>query len=327
MKSLSIIAYFDGRPGHEKQTLAILHALADITATEVIQKKVSVSTVSFCRSWAAYLLSSLHHPKKGEYCRPVDLLIGSGSHTHIPMLLEKKSRTRLSPGLPYVVTCMTPDSLLLDKFDLCCVPMHDQPAARDNVFVTLGPPCLPGPAKRPESSRGLILVGGLDKKSHKWNSRLLVEQIDTIIHRNPSMAWTLSSSPRTPEDTCRKLEDMASSMGVLSFFRSQDTPTGWIEEQYASHGTVWVTADSISMVYEALSAGCSVGVLPVEWLREDNKFQKSLNILYEKNLVVDFERWHNSAEMVLPSAEPFNEAMRCAREICRRWWPARLQNF
>jgi hypothetical protein len=31
MKPLSIVAYFDGRLGHEKQTRGILQALADIT--------------------------------------------------------------------------------------------------------------------------------------------------------------------------------------------------------------------------------------------------------------------------------------------------------
>ena len=46
MRPLSIIAYFDGRLGHEKQTLGILQALADITSTEVIQKRVSVSPAS-----------------------------------------------------------------------------------------------------------------------------------------------------------------------------------------------------------------------------------------------------------------------------------------
>ena len=85
-----------------------------------------------------------------------------------------------------------------------------------------------------------------------------------------------------------------------------------------------MTADSISMVYEALTAGCSVGILPVEWLQRDNKFQQSLDILHEKKMIVYFDEWQTNARMTIPSAEPLKEATRCASEILRRWWPDRL---
>jgi mitochondrial fission protein ELM1 len=324
MKPLSIVAYFDGRLGHEKQTKAILRAMAEITATNVVHEKVLLSPAAFCRNWAAYLLPFLRSHKAEEFSGPVDLIIGTGAHTHIPMLLEKDARAKLCHEQVRVVTCMSPDTFLRDKFDLCCIPMHDAPPARENVFVTLGPPSPVLFATRHDPDRGLILVGGLDKKSHKWNSRALAEQIQTIMHKHPTMQWTVSSSPRTPEETCRKLEDMAASMRQLTFYRSKETPAGWVEEQYGLNGTVWVTADSVSMVYEALSAGCSVGILPVEWLQKDNKFQKSLTILHGKKMIVDFYAWQTGAKMPVPPAEPFNEAVRCAREILRRWWPERL---
>jgi mitochondrial fission protein ELM1 len=113
-------------------------------------------------------------------------------------------------------------------------------------------------------------------------------------------------------------------MPQLTFYRSLNTPAGWVEKEYGMNGTVWVTADSISMVYEALSAGCSVGILPVKWLQQDNKFQKSLTILHQKKMIVDFHEWQSGEKMPVPPAEPFNEAVRCAREILRRWWPERL---
>jgi mitochondrial fission protein ELM1 len=324
MEPLSIVAYFDGRPGHEKQTRGILQVMSAITATVVLHKKVVVSSSAYCKNWAAYLLSSLRNPGVENNLGPVDLIIGTGTHTHIPMLLEKNARLKLADKQVRVVTCMSPDTILRRKFDLCCIPIHDDPLPRENVFVTLGPP---GPAvfeKKHNSGRGLILIGGLDKKSHTWNSRTIAGQIQDIITKHPSMQWTVSSSPRTPEDTCKTLEDMAFSNQQLRFYRSKNTPAGWIEEQYALHGIVWVTADSISMVYEALSAGCSVGILPVEWLHQDNKFQKSLNILYEKKMVVNFNEWLTGTKMPAGSVESFNEAERCAREILRRWWPERL---
>ena len=325
MKPLSIIAYFDGRVGHEKQTRAILKALAELTVTKVVHKKVPVSSAAFCKNWAAYLLSSLWSPKTENFSAPVDLIIGSGVHTHIPMLLEKDTCKKKSDEEVRVVTCMSPDALLRGKFDLCCIPMHDEPPPRENVFVTLGPPSPIRFEGRHKPDRGLILVGGIDKKSHRWDTRTVIEQIQTIIHKNVALHWTVSSSPRTPEETCRELEELAASRQQLVFFRSNNTPAGWVEEQYALNGTVWVTADSVSMVYEALTAGCSVGILPVDWLRRDNKFQKSLNILHKKKMIVDYNEWRTGAPMPVPSAEPFDEAGRCARELLNRWWPDRLQ--
>ena len=103
-----------------------------------------------------------------------------------------------------------------------------------------------------------------------------------------------------------------------------DTGPGWIEKEYERNQTVWVTADSMSMVFEALSAGCRVGLLPVTWKHANNKFQHSADDLKRDGAVVTFEEWKNGkASWAL--SKPFNEAQRCAKEILRRWWPERLQ--
>ena len=291
-----------------------------------MHKKVLISPSVYLKNWAAYFFSYILPSRVENKPNSVDLIMGAGTHTHIPMLLDKNSRNgRSGKQQVRVVTCMTPDVLLRKKFDLCCIPMHDEPAADENVFVTLGPPTTVKYEGRQQRDRGLILVGGLDAKSHVWKSDEVVAQIQVIITRNPSLHWTISSSPRTPEKTCQDLEKQAASMRQFTFYRSQNTPAGWVEEQYAISGTVWVTADSISMVYEALNAGCSVGVLPVEWLLQENKFQKSLAILLEKKMIVEFCDWQTGAKMPVPTAEQFNEALRCAREILQRWWPYRLQ--
>lgn len=324
MKPLSIVAYFDGRPGHEKQTRAVLQTLADITNTTVVDQTVAGSQLTYCKNWLTYLMPFLQNHKTVNVQKPCDLIIGSGSQTHLPMLIQKRTQLKKHGRQVRVVTCMSPEPFLLSRFDLCCIPVHDDVAAHDNVFFTLGPPSPVISQNKHNPDRGLILVGGLDRKSHKWNSRAVVEQIKTIIEENSTMKWVVSSSPRTPEDTCQKLEQMASDLKHVGFFRYEKTPAGWVEEQYALHGVVWVTADSISMVYEALNAGCSVGVLPVEWLKAENKFQKSLDILLERKMIVEFSQWQNSAKMPDPSLEPLNEAVRCAREILQRWWPKRL---
>ena len=325
MKPLSVVAYFDGRPGHEKQTRGILHALSAMTPVEVVSLKVSMAPSAYVKNWAAYFFSFFLPWRSEGNDPPSNLIIGTGSHTHIPMLLAKKSRSCRYVQQQRLVTCMTPDVLLRNKFDLCFVPVHDEPVPENNIFLTVGPPNTLKYEGKHQDDRGLILVGGVDDKSHIWKSEEVVANIRTVINRNPALHWTMSSSPRTPENTCQSLESIAASMGNVSFYRATETPPGWIEEQYALNRNVWVTADSISMVYEALTAGCSVGVLPVEWIRSDNKFNKSLNFLANKKMIIAFDAWQQGAPMPDRKDELLNESKRCAEEILRRWWPERLE--
>ena len=92
MKPLSIVAYFDGRLGHEKQTRGILQALAEITATSVVHKKVLISPSVYLKNWAAYFFSYILPSRVENKPNSVDLIMGAGTHTHIPMLLDKNSR-------------------------------------------------------------------------------------------------------------------------------------------------------------------------------------------------------------------------------------------
>jgi mitochondrial fission protein ELM1 len=188
----------------------------------------------------------------------------------------------------------------------------------------MGPPNTVTFSSSHDPHRGLILLGGVDSKSHKWDSRSVVEKISNIIRQEAKMAWTISSSPRTPDDACRLLDDLAKEMEKVSFFRSTQTPDGWVEEQYALNSKVWVTGDSMSMIYEALTAGCSVGILPVKWKKQQNKFQKSIDGLIDKEMVVEYQKLQIGEQMGKLNREPLNEALRCAEEILRRWWPDRL---
>ncbi len=321
MKPLSIVVFLDGRPGHEKQTNGIMQAISAITPVELVNTKaVQPSSIKNINNWVKYLFSAVLPSIPAKSQMPVDLLLGTGTHTHLPMLLYKKG----CHGQPRSITCMTPDALLLNQFDLCCIPRHDVPPVRKNIFTTLGPPNNVAFSNNHAPDRGLILVGGADEKSHAWNSHDIVENIKNIILKDPVMTWIISSSPRTPDETCRLLDEMAAGMEKVSFFRSADTPVGWVEEQYALNSEVWVTADSMSMIYEPLTAGCSVGTLPVQWKKQDNKFQLSIDVLVEKQLVTEYEQWLAGANLPPLQLQPLNEAHRCAEEILRRWWPARL---
>jgi hypothetical protein len=323
MRPLKLIAVMDGRLGHEKQSRGIIEALGNQTPVEVKYCILpALSVASDIKSRLAYLKSLIRLGSSAvankQTSPKVDLLIGTGYHTHFPMLLLKnKTGAR-------VVTCMTPDFPLKAKMDLCCIPRHDCPRMAGNVYITTGPPCIARAGKEHNSRKGLILVGGVDEKSHIWNTATTLEQIKTIIHKHPDWHWTVSSSPRTPEETITQLEALAKTEPMTSFFKSKDTPPGWIEIQYNENRTAWVTADSISMVYEALSAGCRVGILPVRWKKKANKFQRSIDDLVQAKWATTYERWR-TGDIIPTPLTPLNEAARCANEILRRWWPERLR--
>lgn len=317
MNPLAVSAFFDGRLGHEKQTKGILQALSGLTPTCV--QSIRLPGPGFqtgFRNWRRFLWTRLFPVRSQRSTLPVDLIIGTGSYTHIPMLLHKEQCGAR------IVTCMTPDLIFRKKMDLCFVPWHDFPKPAGNVFVTLGPPNTASPRSRHDLHKGLILIGGLDPKSHRWNSAQTMAGIEQLIHAETGLAWTISSSPRTPLDMVQLLRDLAAHNPRVIFVESRETGEGWIEEAYATHSFVWVTADSISMIYEALTAGCRVGILPVQWKKKTNKFQKSIDYLIGDRRVITIDMWQAGRQ--LNAAAPLNEAARCAAEIIRRWWPERL---
>lgn len=317
MTPLSVACFSDGRPGHEKQSQAVLAALKAMTPLSITHLILS-ETAGLKRTVQG--LGSLFTASKGlskTVPGSIDLIIGTGTSTHLPMVgLKLRTGAKL-------VTCMSPGPLLRACFDLCLVPRHDQRLRRKNCFATFGPPCLVPDTDRHDHRKGLILAGGVDVKSHYWDTACLMSQINELISRSPDITWTLSSSPRTPSETVEKMRLMADANNHVVFVSAEETPRGWIESAYEAHAQVWVTADSVSMIYEALTAGCRVGVLPVKWKHAHNKFQNGIDDLKSNGMIAEFDQWINDRVIPRPS-KPLNEAARCAREILIRWWPERL---
>ncbi|MEJ2156807.1 MAG: ELM1/GtrOC1 family putative glycosyltransferase [Desulfobacteraceae bacterium] len=318
MNPLHLVCVTDGRPGHEKQSLAIAQALERMTPLSVTTLGVK-ATQGAARLYHGF--KSLISPQGfvgNEKPGTIDLVIGTGTSTHMPMVgVKRRTAARL-------VACMTPHPWLLPWFDLCLVPRHDRPRRHGKFLLTFGPPCLRLNTEKHDPGKGLILAGGVDVKSHHWSSTELLAQIDNIIEGSGDITWTIASSPRTPDETIEKLHQLAGGNPSIVFFSADHTPRGWIESAYESHSSVWVTADSVSMIYEALTAGCRVGVLPVAWRHPQNKFQRGIDDLKTNGMVADYEQWRATRKLPEPS-KPLDEASRCAKEILLRWWPERLK--
>jgi len=313
---LHVIMYSDGRAGHEKQSLGIIKALQNYVELDISRKEVAHFT--FTQNMGLWIRYFLHLTSSQCPVQSADLVIGSGSRTHIPILTcKRESNCR-------AVICMSPSIVIRNKFDLCFVPVHDRLPKASNIVETIGPPGISATTGSHDPAKSLILVGGLDEKSHVWDNDTILSHIKELIERSDDLRWTLSSSPRTPEETETSLSLLDKQFENVTFHPFHSTGPGWVEKEYGLNGMVWVTGDSISMVYEALSAGCNVGIIPVQWHRKNSKFAISEQYLYAQKVIVSLENWL-AGKRILGNPVPLNEADKCAREILKRWWPESLQ--
>lgn len=306
-----VLALLDGRPGHEKQTRGILRELESIVPLEIEWRKVPYNSF-FSDSFSTLYLLLMSAFKKKTVKKDFDFVLGTGRRTHLPAIQEKLSKGAIA------LTCMTPSFHLKPLFDLCFIPEHDGGEEGENTFFTTGPANLSDSSGDHAKDKGLILIGGTDK-SHTWNDDQILEAINSLVRGDKAVSWTISSSPRTPASCVSRLENLEKELENSRFYRYEKTPAGWVEQQYAASGTVWVTSDSMSMVYEALTAGCNVGLLPVNWKRENSKFARSEAQLLKKKIVFSFEEWKSGKQISEINKEPLNEGKRCAEEIVRRW--------
>lgn len=303
-RTLEVLLVRDGRPGHEKQSLGLIASLKKRYTVRLQEVRVQPG----CR--AVYKAASFMWGRLSQELSDFapDLIIGTGSHTHLPMLaLQKRLGGR-------TVVCMSPMSLIRPHFDLCCIPRHDEIPAGNNVLLTDGPPGVNSDLGRHNPSSILVLVGGVDEKSHVWDNEAIAKSIVSAVARHSGVSWTLTTSPRTPSNF---LEVFAKQQrdARIALYPFRQTPPGWLEKELQVASWVLVTEDSLSMIFEALSAGCQVATIPVAF-KTDNKFVRCLHDLKNRNLIA-------SELLSTPKSQSavLNEAERCVGHMQQQpWW-------
>ncbi len=283
----------DGKPGHLNQSLGLAEALARATPTETH----CLTVLPFWRAMLALLFKRV--PVRG--LPSPDLIIGAGHATHLTLLAAR----RACGGRAVV---MMKPSLPRRCFDLCILPQHDGVAADAQTLVTEGAVNRIRPSGQRQPERGLILIGGVS--SHfEWDSDAIQLQIKSILAQTPGVHWTLTTSRRTPDDFLTSLP----SHTHLSLVPHTATSPDWLPDQLAQSSTVWVTPDSASMVFEALTAGADVGVfdLPVN---PRSRVGRAISHLAEARRITRFAHWC-AHETLHPNTQPLAEADRCAAWI------------
>jgi mitochondrial fission protein ELM1 len=277
----------------------LVNALKAIQPIEVMEV-APLSAATFFSMW----LSPHRHAHWRRDRKP--LILCCGHRTHLTALALRK----VTGGR--VVVLMRP-SLPLCLFDLAVVPAHDEPSGCREVLMTAG---VLNPMRAEgahQSQKGLVLIGGPSRRSG-WDIDQLLAQLETITSRTPDTQWTLTTSRRTPPAMLGRLQRIhAANVQVVPH---TETPAGWVARQLADVSSAWITDDSVSMVYEALTAGVGVGLLETPRHRKD-RVTRGIDALIESGRVTPFANW--TGEMPLRRINPpLAEADRVAAEILRR---------
>lgn len=299
--SIVIWCFKDGRRGHESQSTGLLTALSEKQCIAV--HDIVVDGNIWEDGWRALCGS---FPPGNKLPTPV-FHLGAGHNTHLPMLAARKARggkiiVLMSPTLPPTL------------FDLCIVPEHDNPPSRPNILRTRG---VLNPLRDQGSaspSKGLFLIGG-PSSHYRWSQEALLTQIGEITALSGEMDWVLATSPRTPSITTEALMELRSEGITLAPFESVEP--SWLPCQLALSSQVWVTEDSVSMIYEALTAGAKVGLLSTP-PKKPSRVSRGVNSLIGDGFVTPFARWKIN-HCLLPPRARLDEASRCAQWISSQW--------
>lgn len=291
---LVIWRFVDGKPGHENQTQGLIDALSDLTQVKTCELK----PVS---NWQAikYIFKK-SFPRQN--CEKPSLILGAGHRTHLSVLAAKKSVGGQS------VIMMKP-SLPTALFDYCIVPEHDGLSSSRRIVTTLGVINRIKPFADHDEKQGLMLIGG-PSAHYGWHDDALLERIIMLVEQK-DMQWALTTSRRTPASFIEKLK--ATQIENLNIYLAEETTANWLPDKLQQAGQVWITEDSVSMVYEALTSGADCGVLPVQ-RKKENRVSAGIDHLIEEKRLTSFDDWM-SRKKLMANQTPICEAKRVAEYL------------
>lgn len=286
----------DGKTGHDSQSKGLVKAINQIQPCDCHDIELSDNKNGILD----FLFKKF--PLGRELPDP-DIIIGAGHDIHFPLLCAKRARG----GKTIVV--MKP-SIPTSYFDLCFIPEHDSSKTANNILATKGAiNCISTSAEQ-MNDRGLILIGGPSRHFY-WDTEYLLQQINEIIETHRYIKWEISDSARTPEETSKALTRIHEANAEYKNLSSAGA--AWLARRLNLAANVWVSADSVSMIYESLTSGAAVGLLDVP-TQSTSKLTVNIAGLVEDSMVTPYNNWLTSRKLNKPSVQ-LNEASRCAEYL------------
>jgi len=294
---MHIVYVSDGKAGHRSQALGLFQAMQRQQANATFEE-VSINDLPIIS-----LIKALFSSKTSLLQQAPDFIFGVGSHTHFRVWLLGKVFKKAN-----TVILMKPN-LPIAWFDYAVIPEHDGILSNERVIVTRGALNPIRNENRHQAGRILIALGGSSKR-HQWNHEKVLLSVQKIVECNSNSGIILTTSRRTPVGFTDILKQQSFAKR-LQICPVEQTPQGWIFEEMQKAEAVWVTEDSVSMIYEALTAGCRVGVIAMDRLKQD-RITNSVDILLEKKLIANVFDIN-----LLPEGQVLQEADRVVYQLTK----------
>lgn len=253
---MHIVYVSDGKAGHRSQAVGLYKAMQRQSNIEVTFQEISIQELPIFS-----LLKALWARRFGLFEKKPDYIFGVGSHTQARVLLLG----RVYPKAKTVI--MMKPNFPVNWFDYAIIPQHDGVKESMHVITTQGALNPIVNENRHQPNRILIALGG-NSKRHQWNDEKVLSSIQRLVENNVHATFILTTSRRTP-DTFLETLPQQNIYSKLQIFSVEHTPQGWVFEEMQKAEAVWVTEDSVSMIFEALTAGCQVGIIEIDRLKSD----------------------------------------------------------
>lgn len=271
-KRMVVWVFHDARPGHLSQLEGLsnrlsFHAHCEFHWFDITHKKLGVQHFLFFPD----ILKKTAKP---------DLIIAAGHSTHLSLLIAGLKLNAFTSVI------MKP-SLPLCFFDAVICPKHDNLKNSNRVFNTFGPINKIDQTQRNNTTLNktlnLILIGGLSKHFH-FDETSIIDQIKNICLKNTDTQWIVSNSPRTPQTMNKALTQLEHAN--LHFHDYQQGKLGPLQDILLKTKFTWITPDSMSMIFESLSAGSKVGLIKCE-PKNNKRIVKQIRYLSDKGYLLD----------------------------------------
>lgn len=284
----------DEKPGHRSQQEGLVERLQALAPFEIHWLPVDTIQIS--------LLDAVLRRRVMPNLPAPDWILGAGAGTHSLILMLKRifrAKTIL------LMKGAFPAAL----FDANITPLHDNPPKRKNVLPTTGVmnPVIPRYEGR-DKNTGTFLIGGINEH-YGWDDGAVIDQVEKICRAQSGVHWTLTDSRRSPAAFLPALK--ARNLPNLTLISHKDTARGFIKQQLDTTGQLWVTRDSVSMVYECITSGAPTGLLDLKPLRQ-SRVVKNMDELLKEGWIRDFAHW-DLHQPLPPSPTRLWEADRAAK--------------
>jgi uncharacterized protein len=277
MPPLKVLLISDGRPGHFSLSDGIVAAIARLRPVDVHRLEVKRP-----RLVPARLLSTLTNRgvPPGVVLQRVfgvdasalpktDLIVSSGGDT----IAANIAAARVLGGVPNLfygsLRRFKPDDFAL------VLNSYARYAAHPKYLVTLKPnkldpgelaPSAPSPnyaSGQPPRTAGLLLGGDTPTMTFGQANWQRIADFVRATHKSHGTRWMASNSRRTPDEVSDQFSALAAEPDspISRYVDVRKTGSGTLREIFVASGAIAVTADSSSMLSEAIWVRCPVVAL------------------------------------------------------------------